>query len=141
MLRPEDQGTFWASAGAIVTVGDDGLISFASPEACALLGWDDALIGQPLTTIIPERLKGAHRAGFDRYVRTGESRLQGSTVRVPARKRDGTEQDIDLTIRVFRRPDGTKLVSAALSVAALGRAPPGLKVIEDALTRRMYELV
>ena len=74
-------------------------------------------------------------------MRTGESRLQGGTVRVPARRRDGTEQEIDLTIRVFRRPDGSKLVSAGLSVAPLGKAPPGLKVIEDALTRRLYELV
>jgi PAS domain S-box-containing protein len=129
-----------SSGGAIVAVGDDGRIAFASSEACSLLGWP-SLVGQPLTAIIPQRLQGAHHAGFGRYVKTGESRLQGKTVRVPARHRDGTEVELDLTIRVFRRPDGSKLVSAALSKAALGRAPPNLKVIEDAFAKRLYELV
>src|SRR5687767_1701501 len=99
--------------GAVVVVGDDGRIAFASREAGRLLGWGDDLVGQPLVTIIPERLRSRHAVGFQRYVVTGVSHLQGKTVRVPARKRDGSEVDLDLTIRVFRRPDGTKLVSAA----------------------------
>jgi len=129
------------ASGAVVAVDDDGLIGFATPSALELLGWDESLIGRPLTTVIPDRLLPRHLAGFARYVRTGVSNLQGSTVRVPARRRDGTEKDIDLTIRVFRRPDGSKLVSAALSEPALGHAPPHLVILERALVKRMYELL
>ncbi|HJQ93826.1 MAG TPA: PAS domain S-box protein, partial [Candidatus Thermoplasmatota archaeon] len=119
--------------GAIVVVDDVGAIAYVSADACTLLGWDGTLVGRPLTTIIPGRLHDRHRAGFSRYVDTGRSNLVGQTVRVPARRRDGSEVDVDLTIRVFRRPDGSKLVSAALHAAPLGKAPPGLVVLEDAL--------
>lgn len=127
--------------GAMVVVDDAGLVTFASPAACRLLGWDGTLVGQPLTSIIPPRMHGRHRAGFSRYVGTGHSSLQGKTVRVPALRRDGRELDVDLTIRVFRRPDGSKLVSAAMNEAPLGRAPPGLVVLEDALQKRLYQLI
>jgi PAS domain S-box-containing protein len=141
MLRREETEAFAAFAGAVVAVGDDGLIQFASSGALQVLGWDASLVGRPLTTIIPERLQPEHRTGFDRYVRTGVSRLQGRTVRVPARTQAGPEREVDLTIRVFRRPDGTKLVAAALSVAPLGRAPDDLVVLENSLIHRMYDLI
>ena len=131
---------FDATGGALVAVDDDGRIRYATPEACHLLGWP-SLDGMPLTAIIPNRLRPSHQAGFGRYVKTGISNLQGKTVRVPALRQDKSEIDLDLTIRVFRRPDGSKLVTAALSKAALGAAPPNLKLIEDALARRMYQLV
>ena len=95
MLTPDETDLFLGDVGAIVTVRDNGLISFATPAACHLSGWDASLVGMPWTAIIPHRLQGRHHAGFDRYVRTGESRLAGSTVRVPALRSDGAEQEID----------------------------------------------
>lgn len=142
MALPDDEAALFRSvADAIVAVGDDGRIAYASPEALALLRRGDGLVGQPLTALIPQRLHGRHLAGFGRYTRTGESRLHGQTVRVPALCGDGQERDLDLTIRVFRRPDGSRLVSAGLSAAALGKPPRGLVVIEQALAKRLYELV
>ncbi|MEA3203571.1 MAG: hypothetical protein QOI63_1246 [Thermoplasmata archaeon] len=141
MLRPAEIELLDMASDAVLSVEDNGLIAFASPAALELLGWDGTLVGRPLTAIIPERLQAQHLAGFGRYTQTGVSRLQGHTVRVPARRRDGSEREMDLTIRVFERPDGSKLVSAALSVAPLGKAPQGLVVLETALVRRLYRLV
>lgn len=141
MLRPDERALLDASEGAVLTVEDDGLIAHANAEAMVLLGWDPTLLGKPLATIIPARLRARHWVGFQRYVRSGESRLQGSTVRLPALRQNGSEVEVDLTIRVFRRPDGSKMVSAALVRAPTGRPPPGLRVLEDALARRLYELV
>lgn len=142
MPLPTDELTlFQAATGAVVAVGDDDLIAYASADALALLRWDAHLVGQSLTAIIPERLRSRHLEGFGRYTRTGQSNLHGKTVRVPALCRDGQERELDLTIRVFRRPDGTRLVSAGLSQAPLGHAPPGLVVIEDALQKRLYQLI
>jgi PAS domain S-box-containing protein len=140
-LREGENTLFRSAPGAVVAVGDDDLIAYASPEALELVGWDEGLVGLPLTTIIPARLRDRHLQGFGRYVKTGASNLHGKTVRVPALRRDGSERELDLTIRVFRRPDGSRLVSAGLSEAALGHAPPGLVVIEDALQKRLYQLI
>jgi PAS domain S-box-containing protein len=142
MALPADEVELFRSVhDALVAVGDDDRVAYASPEALALLRWDASLVGQPLTAIIPPRLQDRHLEGFGRYTRTGESRLHGHTVRVPALCGDGQERDLDLTIRVFQRPDGSRLVSAGLSLAALGHPPPGLVVIEKALAKRLYELV
>lgn len=126
--------------GPLVAVSDDGLIAHANAGALDLLGYDD-LVGRPLLTIIPARLRLRHQEGFLRYLSTGESRLQGSTVRVPALLADSSEQMVDLTIRVYRRPDGTKLAVAAMTASPLGKPPPGLRVLEDALAKRLYELI
>jgi PAS domain S-box-containing protein len=126
--------------GALVAVADDGLVAHANAAALDLLGYD-SLVGLPLLTIIPPRLRRRHKEGFLRYLSTGESRLQGSTVRVPALLGDGTEQMVDLTIRVYRRPDGSKLAVAAMTASPLGKPPPGLRVLEDALAKRLYELI
>lgn len=141
MLPGDELALFQATHDAVVAVGTDDLIAFASPEALALLRWDTRLVGQPLTAIIPPRLRDRHVQGFTRYAKTGQSNLHGKTVRVPALCMDGKERELDLTIRVFRRPDGTRLVSAGLSLAPLGQAPPGLVVIEDALQKRLYQLI
>jgi hypothetical protein len=62
-------------------------------------------------------------------------------VRVPARREDGGEAEVDLTIRVFQRPDGTRIAMAGLVAAALGETPAHLQKLEDALLAREYEVV
>jgi PAS domain S-box-containing protein len=141
METDEERAILDRLAGAIVSVSEEDIIVYANAEALVLLGWDPSLPGHPLTSIIPSRLQERHLRGFDRYVKTGVSRLQGTTVRVPARRQDGTEVDVDLTIRVFQRPDKSRLAVAALSKAPLGRAPSSIRVLEDALARRVYELI
>jgi PAS domain S-box-containing protein len=141
LLSDDELQLFRSVRDALVAVGDDDRIAYASPEALALLRWDSTLVGHALTVIIPARLQPRHLQGFGRYVSSGESHLHGRTVRVPARCGDGEERDLDLTIRVFQRPDGSRLVSAGLSLAATGKPPAGLVVIEKALAKRLYELV
>lgn len=126
--------------GAMVAVDDKGIIFVANQRACDLLS-QEHLAGRPLTDIIPPRLQPAHRAGFARYVHTGESRLHGRTVRVPALRGDGTEVELDLTIRVFQRPDGSRLALAALASAPAGVAPPHLLAIQSEFELASYEVV
>jgi PAS domain S-box-containing protein len=124
--------------GNVVAVTQDNVILFASPEACQFLGWTQ-LEGRPLVSIVPPYLRRRHVEGFRRYVESGESRLQGKAVRVPALTQEGKQVDVELAIRVFKRPDGTKLAVATLNKPGEGEGE--LLVIEDAMARRMYELV
>lgn len=126
--------------GAMVAVDDAGIIRVANQRACDLL-MSDGLAGRRLTDIIPPRMQDAHKAGFARYVRTGESRLHGKTVRVPALRGDGVETELDLTIRVFQRPDGSRLAMAALVAAPTGAPPAHLHVAQQALEAKAYEVV
>lgn len=88
-------------ADAVVASRDERIV-FVNAAAEKLLGWSrDELLGRPLVTIIPERLRAAHANGLARYVQTRVPRLIGKPVRVPALHHDGRELDVELTISAF----------------------------------------
>lgn len=77
-----------------------GSIVDVSSSCQALLGWAVRdLIGTPLTRVIPERFHEAHRAGFRRFLETGEMALEGGVIRVPAVHAIAGEIDVELELR------------------------------------------
>lgn len=84
---------------AVVAADDLNRIIAASPAALELLGWDADLIGRRIITVIPQRLRETHIAAFTLNLLTGEGRIIGKEVTVPALRRDGTEVDIVLLLR------------------------------------------
>ena len=59
-----------------LTVDPSGQILTWSEDAEKLLGYSELeAVGQSLETIIPPHLRGPHSAGFQRFVKTGHSRL------------------------------------------------------------------
>jgi len=100
---------------AVVVAAADGRVVHANPALTQLLGLDpDELVGSTLSVLMPERLRSAHNKGFARFFATGERRLIGNTVQVPALHRDGREVAVDLTLSVVSRPNGAELVIAVL---------------------------
>src|SRR5215471_8200830 len=71
---------------AIIEAGRDGIIGFWNPGAERIFGFtSNEAIGQSLDLIIPERLRQRHWDGYDRTLRTGESRYgAGDVLAVPA---------------------------------------------------------
>ena len=102
-------------ADAVIAADATNRIVYANPAAGALLGWDPGkLVGQPLTTIVPERLRAAHLAGFTRYLDTRQARLIGRSARVAASRADGTEVEVELTLNTFRPASSADLFIASL---------------------------
>ncbi|MDP9179005.1 MAG: PAS domain S-box protein [Gemmatimonadota bacterium] len=59
------------------------------------------VIGKPLEEIIiPSRYREAHRKGLKRFLETGEARVIGKRLELPALRRDGTEFLAELSITV-----------------------------------------
>lgn len=138
MLRPEEQAALGSARGAVVALGDDGRIGFASRAAQRLLGWDDGLVGQPLSAIIPEDLRARQRAGYEGFV-LARGRPQASVHRHDALCRDGSRRPVQVQVAGFRRPDGSLFVCAGIADAA---APlPDVDPVEDALARWGYRRV
>lgn len=98
-LPPSAIDEILASAVATVVADDANRILVVNAAAAALLRWSpDELCGQRLVTIIPPELRDAHLAGFAHLQRTGEGRIIGRAVEVPALRRDGTRVEISLVI-------------------------------------------
>src|SRR6266498_1097321 len=109
------RSVLYGFADAVVVADERGRIVFANPAAERLLGWDDGgLVGQPLVAIQPERLREAHRNGFQRYLDSRVPQLLGRPVRVPALRRDGSEIDVELVISAHPLNGHGELFVAAL---------------------------
>ncbi|GAB7051671.1 hypothetical protein JCM9534A_67970 [Catenuloplanes indicus JCM 9534] len=85
---------------AFVSMDSDGRIRAWNPAAERLLGWHAAeVIGRVLAdTIIPEPLREAHAGGMRRYMATGEARVAGERLALPALHRDGHVVTVEVVI-------------------------------------------
>jgi PAS domain S-box-containing protein len=127
--------------GAVLAISSDGRIVHASNAALAMLGWDRALVGEPLATIFPERLQGASRSALKRYVNVSQLNRAPAVVRLPIRVHNGPEVNMDFSLRSIDTAEDMTLLVAAMSLADEGEAPPGVVVVEPPMARRMNELV
>ena len=84
---------------AIVTGDANDRIAYVNPAAARLFGYaPEDMIGRSISLLIPERMRESHHAGYARFVATGEARLVGRTVEVPAARADGSEFPIELSL-------------------------------------------
>ncbi|MFC4552801.1 MULTISPECIES: PAS domain S-box protein [Halorussus] len=107
---------------AVLTIDTDGRIAFANQAVESVFGYDPAeLVGEPLTTLVPERLRESHLAAFDRYVETGARTMDWDRVELPGRHADGHEVPLSLSIREVSC-DGRRRFSAVVRDATDRRA-------------------
>lgn len=87
-------------ADAVITADEHGLITMWTGGSEAIFGWTaDEVLGLPITTIVPEEHRDAHRAGIDRVREGGEQRVIGrGPVTLTGRRRDGSEFPAELTL-------------------------------------------
>ena len=104
-----------ALSDGVIAADELGTIVYANRSVARLLGWEPSdLVGRPVSTIIPARLREAHRAGFEHLVRTGEERIIGTPVRVPALTSTGDERSIELVLSRLPRSEGGLYAVATL---------------------------
>ncbi|MGY1689439.1 SpoIIE family protein phosphatase [Geodermatophilus sp. SYSU D01105] len=113
----------------VVVADASGRIAYVNPAVTALLGHEpDAVLGQPLEVLMPERFRGGHGADFARFLATGEGELAGRTTQLPALHASGHEVAIDVTLAMLPPPPGA------------GREQAGVvAVLRDASTTILLE--
>ena len=97
-----------------VLVADDANRILAVTDAAAMLLGRGDLAGERLVAIVPDRFRDAHLAGFTRYIATGQARLIGKAVTVPALRGDGSEVDVTLRLQARAAGGGRTLFVAVL---------------------------
>jgi PAS domain S-box-containing protein len=85
---------------AIITIDYEGRVLEFNPAAERLFGLSagEAVGREMAELIIPTRLQDSHREGLARYLVTGEARVLNRRLEMPARRSDGTEFSVELTI-------------------------------------------
>ncbi|MDX6201528.1 MAG: hypothetical protein QOJ83_1028 [Frankiales bacterium] len=122
--RPDwDAGPVLTAATALVAADEANRILAISSPVTSLLGWTaEDLVGHRIVTLIPEDLRDAHIAGFTRYLGTGQARILGTPVAVPALHRDGHLVAVTVLVSEQRLPGGGRVFVAELRAADPGPA-------------------
>jgi PAS domain S-box-containing protein len=104
------------AAEAIIYADHEGMIRFWNVGAERIFGFPEQdAVGQSLDLIIPQNLRERHWLGFDKTMRTGESRYgAGDTLSVPAIRKDGARISVEFTIVPFRDDSGRMVGIAAI---------------------------
>lgn len=107
----ESEGRFRAitesAVDAIITIDANGIIRHCNGAALREFGYaDGGLVGRAVQDLIPSDLVATHTAGLERYRATGEALLVGEPHELPARRRDGSEFPIELSLAVWETHQG-----------------------------------
>jgi PAS domain S-box-containing protein len=101
------------SQDAILFADEDGNIDLWNSGAEAIFGYKaEEIQGKNLDLIIPEKLRQRHWEGYQRVMKSGETRYGKELLKVPALRKDGSRISVEFTIILIR--DGrNKIIGAA----------------------------
>jgi len=96
------------TTSAIISVDDKGNLTSWNPGAEKTFGYrENDIVGQPLITLIPERYRKAHEAGFKRALKTKTYQIVGKSVELHGLHKDGHEFPIELSLGVWSSENRT----------------------------------
>lgn len=99
---------------AVVTIDADSYIQFANDALADLVGEDrERLVGERFTTLMPERFREAHEAGIERYLETGQRRVDWDYVELAVAHADGHEIPVAVSFSEFDR-DGERFFTGVI---------------------------
>jgi PAS domain S-box-containing protein len=126
-----------AVSDAVIGARSDGVISHWNHGAERLLGYTATqAIGQRLGLIIPERMRDAHERGMTRHMATGEARVIGQAVEMPAVHSGGYEVPVELVLNRVEEQGQVAFVAVLRDLSAR-RARETQQQAEVAYERRL----
>ena len=107
-----------AAPDAMVVVDANGIVTLVNGQAEALFGYERSeLIGQAIELLIPERFWNAHRAHRTRYFAEHRVRSMGADLELYARRKDGSEFPIEVSLSPLETEAGTVVSSAIRDIS------------------------
>jgi protein-histidine pros-kinase len=144
---PDLGGLLDAAPDAMVVVDDRGVMVLVNAQVESLFGYPrDELVGRPVEMLVPPRLADRHRAHRASFAAEPHARAMGESVDLLARRKDGVEFPVEISLGPLQTADGRLLVSAAIRdvtrkrkderlFRALVESAPDAMVIVDAEAR------
>ncbi len=114
-----------AARDAIIMIDNEGKITFWNPAAVSIFGWHESeALGQDIHQMLaPDCFKAAYSKGLALFRSTGQGDAVGRTVELRARKKDGSEIPIELSLSCVQRENQSHAVG----------------IIRDISKRKAYE--
>jgi PAS domain S-box-containing protein len=118
---------------AVVYCDAKGIIRYWNKGAERMFGFEAVeAIGQSLDIIVPETLRHRHWEGYEKTMRTGETRYgAGDLLAVPAIRKDGTRISTEFTIVPFR-DESSRMIGIAAIMRDVTKRFEEMKVLRAA---------
>lgn len=101
----------------IVVVDRQASIVMLNPKARELFGYkDQELIGKKIETLIPQRYTGNHVGYRNSYLEAPRARGMGHAMDLFARRIDGSEFPVEVSLSPFKTSDGEFVVSFVIDI-------------------------
>lgn len=136
--REEFRAVTETANDGIVSADAEGRITYVNRAAQAMFGYTPGeMLGQPLTMLMPERLRAQHTAGLQRFVATREPRIIGKTVEIMARAREGGEIPVEISLASRASPRGLFFTAILRDITARKEAAEALRRLNEELEQRV----
>ena len=117
------RGLLESAPDATVVVNQRGEIEFVNALAVSMFGFErEELIGEPVEQLVPERSRGAHPRFCAHYFADPQTRPLGTGAELSARRKDGSEFPVEITLSHVRTEDGLLVSSAIRDITERRRA-------------------
>jgi len=122
---------------AILMMDPAGCISFWNPAAEHIFGYTrDEAMGRDLHEMLaPERYLEQYRAAFAPFAKTGQGETTGRTVELQARRKDGGEFSIELSLSSVRLENGRHVLGIVRDITEHNKTDERQRKREERLQR------
>lgn len=101
-----------------VIVDAEGRIVLANPQAESMFGWPSgAMVGRPIEDLVPDRFRATHTADRAAYHGQPHARPMGLGLELRARRRDGSEFPVEISLSPVRTEVGVLVIAAVRDVS------------------------
>lgn len=119
---------------SIVIVDRAGTIQLINAQTEKLFGYSrHELIGQQVELLVPQRFRGQHSTQRADYSRSPRPREMGPGLELYARRKDGTEFPVEISLSPLETEQGTLISSAIRDVSDRKRVAQALEASEQRL--------
>lgn len=107
-----------ASPDGMLLADQHGTILLVNAEIETMFGYDRGdLLGRPVEELLPEQHRQIHTAHRTRYRAEPKSRAMGSGLNLRARRSDGTEFPVEVSLSPVGDPDGLHVVATVRDIS------------------------
>jgi PAS domain S-box-containing protein len=129
-----------AGDGIILADGAGNIIAW-NKSAQAIFGHGEQEVrDKPLTLLMPERYRDAHRMGLEQFRVTGKPRVIGRTVELHGMRQDGSEFPLELSLSSWQAGESTFYSGIVRDITDRKRTEEEIRRLNEALTQRVIEL-
>lgn len=132
---------FKQAAEGIIISSKEGIIKMANPAAEAQFGYEPSeLIGLSIEVLVPMRSSRLHAEKREGYIHNPHSRKMGAGLDLFARKKDGSEFPVEISLSTFETSEGMFVMSFIVDITERKKKDAELASVHSEIKKLNLEL-